>query len=110
MLQIDERNFDPPYTAHAQAAVADSHARANTTAFPGYSLIGITDLTFQDGAATDWEFTFDDPKGAGRIHARDRFFHAGDQSKAIYLRAPVDSWGTAQIALDHVYTSFAPEP
>jgi serine/threonine protein kinase len=106
MLQIDERNFDSPYTAHAQAAVADSHARANARIFPGYSLVDLTDLTFQDGAATDWEFTFDDPKGAGRIHAKDRFFYAGGKSKAIYLRAPASSWATMQIALDHVYTTF----
>ncbi|GAA3940830.1 hypothetical protein GCM10023085_22870 [Actinomadura viridis] len=107
-LQVDAQAWDYPETPRAQAEKGDEGARTNKPPFKGYSLIGISDLNYQDGDAADWEFTFDAPSGAGRIHSQDRFFRAGGRPFAMYLRTADTSWEPMQDELDVFYETFRP--
>jgi hypothetical protein len=107
-VQVDPQAWSPG-DAHTQAVLADTAASGRSSHFPGYHLIGISDVAFQQGA-TDWEFGFSDPSGAGPVHGRDRFFQAGGRPFAIYLRAAEANWLGMQDALAHFYSSFRLQP
>jgi hypothetical protein len=102
-LQVDVRSWAG--TPRQQVVQADRHAQISPHTFPGYSLIGISDVSYADGA-TDWEFTFTDPKGNGLIHAKDRFFTSGGGTYSIYLRGPGGGWATLQSYLTGFLESF----
>lgn len=106
-LQVDPQPWSPG-DAHEQARVQDLNASKNSARFPGYQLLGIADVAFQQGAA-DWDFTFNDPSGAGPIHGRDRFFQAAGRPFAIYLRALETGWPGMQDTLAQAYGSFRPQ-
>jgi hypothetical protein len=108
-LQVDSRPWDGPGTALGEAELASSRAAGNSGRFPGYDLIGVNELSYQDGDAADWEFTFNDPATGRALHGLDRFFRANGETYAMYLRATEEDWQYYGFLLEQIQATFQPD-
>lgn len=108
-LQVDSRPWDGPGTALGEAELASSRAAGNSGRFPGYQLIGVSELSYHDGDAADWEFTFNDPATGRALHGLDRFFRANGETYAMYLRATEEDWQYYSFLLEQIQATFQPD-
>lgn len=105
LLQVDPQPWTG--TPLSNAILSASRGRANSR-FPGYAPVGqgVVEVTYRNGNAADWEFTFNDPQTSVPQHTKDRFFVLGGHQYAIYFRTSQAGWSAAQPYLYHAYDTF----
>jgi hypothetical protein len=87
---------------------AQEKSRLDNGEFPKYTVISKTPVTVYQGGA-DWEFTFDSPRGATRLHALIRAFRVSpQQGYAIWWLTRELDWSPTRPLCDLAIASFHP--
>lgn len=105
VVQIDTRSWDER-TSNEHALRAETDAKRNAF-FSEYRRSRISETTYQGQPATDWEFTYTEPRTPRRkLHAQDRFVRLDGRPYTIYFRTLDSQWLASAQRLAVIYNTF----